>query len=59
MGKEQNKSSSRQEIINQIKRNPTLFVPTEKELQKAIAEREELDRELKEKGLTVILESNG
>jgi len=48
-------SSTTQAVIEQIKRNPSLFVPTKRELQKVIKDREQADQRLKEKGLTVIL----
>ena len=58
MGKEQSKNKLQgkliQGVIDEIKRNPQAFILSPEELEEVIAEREELDRGLKERGLTVI-----
>lgn len=43
-----------QAIVEEIKKNPQAFMISKAELKELIQQREELDRELKEKGLTVI-----
>jgi len=46
-----------QAVIRQIRKSPSLFVPTKEELQKIIAEREKADQRLKEARTTVILQT--